>query len=123
MNLYQDLIGISPVVAVSLTALVVVLIEALLRKSENVSFWISVFGLLVSGYLAVYTYPMYSTAFNGMMAVGGYASFFDFVFVIGALLTIFTVKGLPRQKKGQLRRVLCDNFICHIRDDVPCIWT
>jgi NADH-quinone oxidoreductase subunit N len=92
MNLYQDLIGISPVVAVSLTALVVVLIEALLRKSENVSFWISVFGLLVSGYLAVYTYPMYSTAFNGMMAVGGYASFFDFVFVIGALLTILLSK-------------------------------
>ncbi|MCS7229302.1 MAG: NADH-quinone oxidoreductase subunit N [Candidatus Kryptonium sp.] len=92
MNFYTDLIGISPILAVSLAGLVVVIIEALVKKSETLSYIFSIISLIIAGFLSVYTYPMYSTAFNGMVAVGGYASFFDFVFSIGALLTILLSK-------------------------------
>ncbi|MEN3039866.1 MAG: proton-conducting transporter membrane subunit, partial [Candidatus Kryptonium sp.] len=92
MNFYTDLIGISPILVVSLAGLIVVVIEALVKRSETLSYIFSIVSLAISGFLSIYTYPMYSTAFNGMVAVGGYASFFDFVFSIGALLTILLSK-------------------------------
>jgi NADH-quinone oxidoreductase subunit N len=92
MSFYSDLIGISPILVVSLTGLLVVILEALLKKGETISFLVSIVGLLISGILAIYTYPMYSTAFYGMVAVGGYASFFEFVLSIGALLTVLLSK-------------------------------
>jgi len=89
---YADLLGISPVLIVSLTGLIVVILEALIRKGEFVSYIVSIIGLLIAGFFAVYTYPMYSTSFNGMVAVGGYASFFQFILSFGALLTVLLSK-------------------------------
>ncbi len=88
----MDLLGILPALTVSVVGLIVVILEALIKRSESVSYAVSIVGLLVSGFLSIYTYPMYSTAFNGMVAVGGYASFFSFVISLGALLTILLSK-------------------------------
>ncbi len=99
MSFYSDLIGISPILVVSLTGLLVVILEALIKKGEMISFLVSIVGLLVSGILAIYTYPMYSTAFYGMVAVGGYASFFEFVLSVGALLTILLSKDYLMKRR------------------------
>ncbi len=92
MNFYNDLLGISPVLIVSLAGLIVVILEALFKKGETMSYFLSIISLILAGLFAIYTYPMYSTAFNGMVAVGGYASFFNFIFCVGALLTILLSK-------------------------------
>ncbi len=99
MNFYSDLLGISPVLVVSLTGIIVVILEALIKKSETTSFGVSILGLFVAGFLSIYTYPMYSTAFYGMVAVGGYASFFGFVISLGALLTILLSKDYLVKRK------------------------
>jgi NADH-quinone oxidoreductase subunit N len=99
MNFYSDLLGISPVLVVSLTGIIVVILEALIKKSETISYVVSILGLIVAGFLSVYTYPMYSTAFYGMVAVGGYASFFGFVLSLGALLTILLSKDYLVKRK------------------------
>lgn len=92
MSFYSDLLGIAPVLVVSLTGLLVVILEALVKRGETVSYFISIVGLIIAGFLSIYTYPMYSSAFYGMVAVGGYASFFEFVLSVGALLTILLSK-------------------------------
>ncbi|MFN3134970.1 MAG: NADH-quinone oxidoreductase subunit N [Candidatus Kryptonium sp.] len=92
MNFYTDLLGISPVLIVSLAGLIVVILEALLKRGETISYFLSIISLILAGLSAIYIYPMYSTAFNGMVAVGGYASFFSFILCVGALLTILLSK-------------------------------
>ncbi len=92
MSFYFDLIGISPILVVSLTGLLVVILEALIKRGETISYFVSIIGLLIAAVLAIYTYPMYSSAFYGMVSVGGYASFFEFVLSVGALLTILLSK-------------------------------
>ncbi len=92
MSFYFDLIGISPILVVSLTGLLVVILEALIKRGETISYFVSIIGLLIAAVLAIYTYPMYSSAFYRMVSVGGYASFFEFVLSVGALLTILLSK-------------------------------
>ncbi len=92
MNFYTDLFGILPVLIVSSAGLIVVILEALLKRGETISYFLSIISLILAGLSAVYIYPMYSTAFNGMVAVGGYASFFNFIICVGALLTILLSK-------------------------------
>lgn len=99
MSFYTDLIGTSPILTVSLAGLIVVILEALFKKSETISYIFSIISLIVAGFFSIYTYPMYSTAFNSMIAVGGYASFFDFVFCLGALLTILLSKDYLIKRK------------------------
>ncbi len=92
MNFYTDLFGILPVLIVSSAGLIVIILEALLKRGETISYFLSIISLILAGLSAVYIYPMYSTAFNGMVAVGGYASFFNFIICVGALLTILLSK-------------------------------
>ena len=84
----SDLFGISPIIAVSVTALVALVVKSLLERGERVILGISVGGILVSMVFAVKTFAMSTTAFTDMVLVGGYASFFDVLFLGIGLLTI-----------------------------------
>ena len=85
---YSDLFGISPILAVSLTGVVVLVMKSVMRKSETAIVATSLCGILVSMVLAVETFSRSTTAFSDMVLVGGYASFFDLLFLTVALLTV-----------------------------------
>ena len=45
MNFYNDLLGIAPVLIVSLAGLIVVILEALFKKGETISYFLSIISL------------------------------------------------------------------------------
>jgi len=83
----SDLFGISPILAVSVTALAALIVKSVKRDSEPAILVIGVVGILVSIGLSVVTFSLNTTAFNDMVLVGGYASFFDIIFLAAGLLT------------------------------------
>jgi NADH-quinone oxidoreductase subunit N len=86
--LYSDVLAISPIAACTGIALIVLLIESLIKKNEALSYWISIVGLLACVAISVQSMQHTGTAFNQMVTTGGYGSFFGIIFLIAALLTI-----------------------------------
>ncbi|MGA7161691.1 MAG: NADH-quinone oxidoreductase subunit N [Bacteroidota bacterium] len=84
---YSDLYGISPVLTVSLTALIALIVKSAMRKSETTLLIVGIVGILISMIFSVITFSLSTTAFNDMVLVGGYASFFDLLFLTVGLLT------------------------------------
>ncbi|MFA5833395.1 MAG: NADH-quinone oxidoreductase subunit N [Bacteroidota bacterium] len=88
----SDLIGSSPILALSAFSLIALLANALMKDSAKTVFYISVVGIFASIACAVYTFPMNATAFSDMLLVGGYAGFFSILFLIIALFSMFIAK-------------------------------
>jgi NADH-quinone oxidoreductase subunit N len=84
----SDLYGISPVLAVSVTAIIALIVKSAVRKSETAILIIGIVGILVSMGFSIATFSLSTTAFNDMVLVGGYASFFDLLFLTVGLLTL-----------------------------------
>ncbi len=84
-----DLIGASPILMLSAFSLIALLMNAAMKNSQKVVFGISVVGIVAAMLNALYLFPMSATAFSDMILVGGYASFFDLLFLTIALLTLF----------------------------------
>ncbi len=61
--------------------------KSAVRKSEAAILIIGIAGFLVSMVLSVTTFRLNATAFNDMIIVGGYASFFNVLFLAAGLLT------------------------------------
>ncbi|MDI6765356.1 MAG: NADH-quinone oxidoreductase subunit N [Bacteroidota bacterium] len=91
MNI-TELFAIAPIISITIVSLIVLLVEALVKRSEGLSYWISVVGLVVTAYFAIATLPLIGTAFNRMVTVGGFGSMFATLFSIAALLTIILSK-------------------------------
>ncbi len=85
---YSDLFGTSPIISIAVTALVALLVKSVMQKGEKIIIVVSVVGIFISMFLAVVTFPASTTAFTDMVLVGGYASFFDLLFLMIGLLTI-----------------------------------
>ena len=85
---YADVYGISPMLTVSIAALAGLCIKSLWKKSEKAIFVVSILGIIAAMILSILTFPLSSTAFSDMVLVGGYASFFNLLFLVCALLTI-----------------------------------
>ncbi|HTY11100.1 MAG TPA: NADH-quinone oxidoreductase subunit N [Bacteroidota bacterium] len=83
----SDLYGISPILSVSITALVALIVKSVKRNSETAILVVGIVGILVSIGFSVVTFSLSTTAFNDMVLVGGYASFFDVIFLAAGLLT------------------------------------
>lgn len=84
----DDLFATAPITLVTLTALAVLIIEALLSKSEGIIVWLSLAGLLAAMVTAFSSISMTGTAFVGMVTTGGYASYFAIVFCLSGVLSI-----------------------------------
>jgi NADH-quinone oxidoreductase subunit N len=100
-QLTTDLLSIGPLLSLVVVALLVLLFESLVKKSEPVSYWTSVAGLLVSIGVAVPGISSHGTAFHGMLRAGGYANFFSILFFISALLTIVFARDYLRKRNSE----------------------
>lgn len=84
----QDLLSAGPMILVASAALVVLILEALKDKTENLSCWISIMGLITAASWAMSSVSESRNAFNGMLSTGGYASFFAMIFAASGILCI-----------------------------------
>ncbi len=86
--LSSELFAIAPIISITIVSLIVLLVEALVKQGERLSYWISVVGLVITAYVAIATMPLIGTAYNRMVTVGGFGSMFATLFSIAALLTV-----------------------------------
>lgn len=84
----SDFIGTLPIFAVTVLSLAMLLVVAAPGKSGRVSFNMSVIGLLFCIGVSLFTFSLSGSAFNNMVMVGGYSSYFSTLFLVAALLTI-----------------------------------
>ncbi|MGA9405522.1 MAG: NADH-quinone oxidoreductase subunit N [Bacteroidota bacterium] len=96
---YSDVYGVSPVLTVSITALIALIVKSAMRKSETTILAIGIAGIIISMGLSVLTFSLSTTAFNDMVLVGGYASFFDLLFLTVALLTFLLSESYLKKEQ------------------------
>lgn len=82
-----DLLHILPIIIVTVTALAILILEITIKRAEPVVFIFSLIGLIAAGASAISLYPQSGTAFNEMVSIGGFASFFHVVFIVVTILT------------------------------------
>lgn len=93
-----DFIGALPLISLVSLSLLVLLIEALVRESEQISYWVSLVGLLVCIVLSATSISNSGFAFNNMITVGGFGAFFSTLFLIAALLTIVLLRDYIKKE-------------------------
>jgi NADH-quinone oxidoreductase subunit N len=86
----QDLLFTAPFTFLSVMAIIVMVLDALIVNSSRITFIFSAITLLISGILGISTFGLHGIGFNGMVTGGGFAAYFDILFSIGGLLTILT---------------------------------
>lgn len=87
-SFFSDLVSVAPLTLLFLLSLTVLTVEALTRKGENISFWVTVIGLVETIFLAASMSKTPSTVFSNMVAIGGLGWFFTMLFCIAALFTV-----------------------------------
>ena len=84
----SDLLDNAPLSTVTLTALVVLVVEASRTGRPRVSSWITLLGLLAAGVLATGGFKPDSESFNGMVLNGAFATYATLVFILSAVLSV-----------------------------------
>lgn len=83
-----DYVALSPLLGAMVVSLLILTVEFLIDNGERITFVVSLIGISLCIALSVYVYPMNGMAFNGMVQTGGYANFFNCLFLVSAGLTI-----------------------------------
>lgn len=88
----QDFLLSAPITFLSIMATILMVVDALIKKSSKITFTLSWLTLGITGVLAAWTLKHNGTAFNGMITVGSFGAFFDILFCMGALLTLIAAR-------------------------------
>jgi NADH-quinone oxidoreductase subunit N len=88
-----ELMGTSPLLGVTLLALVVLFVEALSKRRGNSVFSVTLAGLAICVGLSAWTYGENSVVFLGMIRMGGLTNFLYGVFLIATGLTVIISKS------------------------------
>jgi len=84
----SDLLEISPLIAVTFTAFLVLGVEAIRPKSSSLSSIVSVIGMVVALILVVLDFGSAKVVFGGTFHHGVYGSFFSGLFLVAGILTV-----------------------------------
>ncbi len=96
--LLHDTLAAGPISLVALIGLIVLTIEALHDKTEDLNCWISIAGLAAGVVVALNQIGTTGVAFSGMLTTGGYSSFFSAVFCLGGALTVMLSKSYIKKE-------------------------
>lgn len=97
-NYLHDLWLIAPLITVTVTGLIILTVEAFRQRSANLSYYISLIGLITAFSLTAATEWTTQPAFNKMYLQSPYSSFFSLMFLGTGILTILLSKSyLERQ--------------------------
>jgi NADH-quinone oxidoreductase subunit N len=83
----NDILNILPIIIVTVTALIILILEISIKKAEPFVYVVSLIGLIGAAVSGIQLFPSRETAFFDMVNVGGYASFFHIVFILITFLT------------------------------------
>lgn len=84
----EDLIASGPLTIISLTAVVVLVVESLRERTQGLNCWVSLGGLVLAIVVAFQSIGSSGTAYGGMLTTGRYASYFAIVFCLAGLLSV-----------------------------------
>ncbi len=87
-----DIFALAPLLVLTATSLLVMLVEAVVKTSEKISYWLSLCGLVVSIVASFATVNLSGTTLQQMINVGGMGSIFSAMFSISALGTIILAR-------------------------------
>lgn len=87
-----DFLAIAPITIVAALSLIVMLSDALVKRSTGLLQGLSILGLLGGVGAAIWTVEKDLSGFNGLVAGGGMISLFDMLFCVAAILTILLAK-------------------------------
>ncbi len=96
--LWQDTLALGPISLVSLFGLIVLTVEALHSKTEDLNCWISIIGLAAGLGISLDQIGFMGMAFSGMVTTGGYSAFFSAVFCLAGLLTVMLSKSYIKKE-------------------------
>jgi NADH-quinone oxidoreductase subunit N len=102
-----DLTSASPLLGLAVLALIVLFLEALLKRSEEVVFGTTFVGILACIALSVVTFDRSGTAFQGMIQVGGFTNFFYLVFLIATGLTVLISRSYLQREEINFGEYYC----------------
>lgn len=102
-----ELVGTSPILALTALALLVLFLEAVLKKSERAVFIATLVGILVCIALAVTTYWDRGTAFMGAIQIGGFTNFFYIIFLTAAGLTVLISRSYLEREEINFGEYYC----------------
>ncbi|MFH1052111.1 MAG: NADH-quinone oxidoreductase subunit N [bacterium] len=98
----------SSLILISFFAITIVVVDALFQKNKNVGFFYALFGLVLTGVASAVNLvqapsivlPMNTENLisKGMIVFGGYSSFFDILFCLGAILTMFASRDYLKRE-------------------------
>ncbi len=97
-TLWQDTLALGPASLVSLFGLIVLTVEALNDKTENLNCWISIVGLAAGLAVSLNQIGTSGTAFSGMVTTGAYSAFFSAIFCAAGLLTVMLSKSYIKKE-------------------------
>jgi len=83
-----DLWYASPLVAVTLTGMAVLILEGIRKNNEAASWIVTLVGLLAAGVCTVLSYGSDQPGFNGTFLHGTYGSYFTMIFLTAGFLTV-----------------------------------
>lgn len=97
---FQDFLAVAPLLTVAVTALLVLLIDALTRETETLTCWTSIAGLAAALGLALGRIGVVpaAEAFTGMITTGSFANFFTVVFCTAGILSILLSASYIRKE-------------------------
>jgi len=93
----NDVLAIAPIGIITLTALLVVLVESVRHKTETVTFWLTLVGLAAAMVVAVQSFHTPGYAFGTTVKTGGFASYFAFVFGTAGMLSVLLSREYVRK--------------------------
>ena len=94
----QDILATAPLTIVSLSALVVLVVESLHDRTEALNCWIAIAGLVLAAASALREIGSVGTAYFGMVTTGGYANFFAALFAAAGILSIMLSKSYIKKE-------------------------
>jgi NADH-quinone oxidoreductase subunit N len=100
MNSYlNDLVANAPVMIVTMTVLVAMLVEAVRKTRPVAIYYVSMIGLAFAAVFAITNLTVEGTSFGGMLLHGGYANFFGALFCFVSFFTIILSRNYFERQK------------------------
>ncbi len=102
-----EFISTSPLLGLTLLALLVLFLEALMKKSEGAIFVVTLVGIAGCIALSIRSFDQTGTAFLGMVKAGGLTNFFYVVFLIAAGLTVLISRSYLERERINFGEYYC----------------
>lgn len=96
-SLMGDIAATAPLGIVLVAALLVFIVEALKKETQDVVAWIAGVGLVAAFIVAAVTVLENGSVFHGMVTAGGYANYFAMVFCTSGFLCVLLSKSYVRK--------------------------